>query len=595
MPKGQRALLPLEEETRLRELATTGSETLQQRAKVVLDWHEGLTAAKSAQRLSLTENQVRYLLRLYQQKGLDLFLVDSASAGGARAIQRADSQPAPDIVAEAPDTISLEALCSQYQIDMAHAGHVAVQALALFDATANIHRLPTNLRPLLETAALVHNIGYGVDALNYDERGRDIVLAQPIQGFGDDERRMLACAVAFHRKKVYPDHEPVYTELPPELRQDALALAAILRIASGMDSTHNQITSITDIQVSQEEIVVVVGGPNGHNAADVRANAKQAQIKADLWNQIFTTHVYIYPVIEAAETPAVIPILSPTLNPTMSVTRAGRAFVMHTLDRIDALMKRLQNGDLGMLPALAREASRLTEAILVADAKDFRKETRWFLDSVEESRIAVTMVERAQILSDDPGEPGARAIAQKLPEWQVQAQAAIRAIDARRYAKLAADLRMALTEDIDFAEKALIVFHVGAMLWGQLAALRDVMENGTSVIEALEAARRLQDHLIAFRELLGSEAGQVLDMLAPLEGYLAAIHTIQVILGRLELPKPIKKGRKVITPPADPALETLRATQMEALNTLADSLPATWSAVNNQVFRRVFALAVAAP
>jgi hypothetical protein len=205
------------------------------------------------------------------------------------------------------------------------------------------------------------------------------------------------------------------------------------------------------------------------------------------------------------------------------------------------------------------------------------------------------MADRAQLLSEDPGEPGARAVAQRLPEWQVQAQTALRTIDARRYTKLAADLRMALTEDIDFAEKVLIIFHVGAILWGQLASLRDVMENGTSVLEALEAARRLQDHLIAFRDLLGSEAGQVLDMLAPLEGYLAAIHTIQVILDKLELPKPIKKGRKVIAPPAYPALETLRATQMEALNTLADSLPATWSAVNNLVFRRVFALAVAAP
>jgi hypothetical protein len=64
---------------------------------------------------------------------------------------------------------------------------------------------------------------------------------------------------------------------------------------------------------------------------------------------------------------------------------------------------------------------------------------------------------------------------------------------------------------------------------------------------------------------------------------------------RLEPPRPVKRGRKVIQPPVDAAVEALRMTQLEALNTLADGLPATWSAVNNAVFRRAFALAVAAP
>jgi hypothetical protein len=104
----------------------------------------------------------------------------------------------------------------------------------------------------------------------------------------------------------------------------------------------------------------------------------------------------------------------------------------------------------------------------------------------------------------------------------------------------------------------------------------------------------LQDHLIAFRDLLGPEVGQVLDMLSPLEGYLSAIRTAQAIITRLE-PEPIKKGRKKVTPPLDPAVAVFRDTQNDALNTLADNLPSAWSAVNSVIFRRAFALAVAAP
>jgi hypothetical protein len=290
----------------------------------------------------------------------------------------------------------------------------------------------------------------------------------------------------------------------------------------------------------------------------------------------------------------VMPDLSPGLNAAMSVIRAGRTFALHSLDRLDALMKHVQSGDMGLLPSLAREASRLNEAIVLADAKDFRRETRWLLDAAEEARLAIVLVERAALFADDPDEPQAAAIAARIPEWRSQVQVSVRALDARRYAKMAADLRMALSDDVDPNETSLIAFHVGSILWEQLAALRDVMENSTSVLEALEAARRLQDHLIAFRDLLGREVSQVLDMLSPFEGYLSAIRTTQAILMRLEA-QTAKKSRKTETPPMEPAIDALHTTQREALDTLADGLPATWSAVNNSVFRRAFGLAVAVP
>ncbi len=583
MAKGQRALLPPEEENHLRELATTGPETLQRRAQVVLDWHEGLTAAESAKHVHISENQVRYLLRLYRQKGLELFMVeDESPAPTTSETQSAAEQR------DMPGEITLDALCSSYQVDMQHARHVATQALTLFDATMDIHRLPINVRPLLEPAAFVHNIAFVVDAPRHDTHGRDILLERPIRGFTEDERKILACTVAFHRKKVHADREPVFQDLPAELRHDALALSAILRVADGLDASQNQMTSISEVQVKPEEVVVTVEGENS------RENAKQSQTKADLWNQIFVTRIR---VLAAAGLPSpvdVMPELSPALNQTMSITRAGRIFVSHTLERLDLLMRRVQNHDMGLLPSLAREASRLNEAVVLADAKDFRKETRWLVDVVEEARLMVALIERASLLVDDPDEPAAAALAQRIREWEPQALDATKALDRRRYEKLADDLRATLAEDVDPNENALIAFHVGSILWSQLADLRDVMEHGTSVSEALDAARRLQDHLIAFRDLLGREVTQVLDMLAPFEGYLSAIRTTQAIVVRLEQ-KPIKKGRKMVQPPADPAIEALRQTQVEALNTLADGLPATWSAVNNVVFRRAFALAVAAP
>jgi hypothetical protein len=587
MAKGQRPLLPPDDEQHLRDLAASGTEMLQKRAQVILDWHEGLTAGETAKNLKLSENQVRYLLRVYREKGLDLFIVEGEP------VEERPARRARTPVAETPpDTsgeIDLETLCANYQVDMRHARHVGAQALTLFDATMGVHRLPGSVRPLLEAAALVHNIAYVIDAARHDVQGRDILLRQPIRGFTEDERRVLACTIAFHRKKVHTEREPVYAELPSELRHDALSLSAILRVADGLDSSQTQTTTIADVQVKPEEIVVVAEGPSA------RENATQSQAKADLWNRVFTTRIRVVSATDSAPSIDTMPDLSPGLNLSMSVARAGKAFVLHTLDRLDVLTKRVQSGDLGLLPSLVREASRLTEAVVLADARDFRKESHWLLETVDEARLTAALVERASLLVDDSDEPAAPALAERLREWQRHAQEASQGLDIKRYTRLASDLRMALAEDIDLNENALIAFHIAPILWGQLAALRGVMEHGTSVSQALDAARRLQDHLIAFRDLLGREVAQVLDMLAPFEGYLSAIRTTQTIISRLEPPKPVKKGRKMVTPAPDPALEAVRRTQVEALDTLADGLPATWSAVNNVVFRRAFALAVAVP
>ncbi|MFN7210718.1 MAG: hypothetical protein ACK4P1_10055, partial [Aggregatilineales bacterium] len=57
-----------------------------------------------------------------------------------------------------------------------------------------------------------------------------------------------------------------------------------------------------------------------------------------------------------------------------------------------------------------------------------------------------------------------------------------------------------------------------------------------------------------------------------------------------------KRGRKKSAPPpSDAAIEVLRASQQELIEMLADSLSSVWSSVNSPIFRRAFALAIAAP
>lgn len=590
MVKGQRTLLPPEDEDRLKLIAETASPILRQRALAILAWHEGATAAETAKRTELSVNQVQYLWRQYRQKGLDLFMVEEDAPA------RTAAEPPPPV---SDDRIGLEALCQQYQVDMAHARHVGSLAAQIFDATQTVHRLPPNMRPLLEAAALVHNIAYEIDPPNHHLRGRDILLSTPIRGFSEDERRILACTTSFHRKKVNPEAEPVYMALPEDLRRDALALSAILRVADGLDHSQTQSTLIDALHLNADEVEVVVSG--AHAAED----AAQAQKKADLWAKVFPVTVRVRPALpepsqnsDSAPRPLILQQIGVRvgLDQTVSVVRAGRLFASQTLERVEVLLRHLQRGDLHVLPSLAREAFRLTDAIILADAKEHRKEAKWFADTVNEARLLLALAERAAMLAEDAQEQ--LAISERVQTWQAEARAACDAIDAARFKRMADGLRLTLTEDVDPNEKALAIYHVGTLLWEQLTALRTVMEQGTSVDDALAAVRRLQDYLVAFRDLLGAEVSQVLDMLTPLESYLAAIQVAQALITRLErLPAATapKKGRKKNAPPPDPAIEALRTSQQELIEMLADSLSSVWSSVNSPIFRRAFALAIAAP
>ena len=190
--------------------------------------------------------------------------------------------------------ITVSRLCARYKVDMAHARHVAAMSLALFDQLPEVHGLPASRRPLLETAALLHNVAYAANPAEHHTVGRDLILANSIEGFSDEERDMLACMTLFHRKKVRPDKEPVFQALPRAVRKETLALAALLRVGDALDYSQTQTSRIVSAKRIEGGTRVAVGGPHaGEEAA--RANRK-----ADLWSKVFLDSFRAVPAPAAA-------------------------------------------------------------------------------------------------------------------------------------------------------------------------------------------------------------------------------------------------------------------------------------------------------
>jgi exopolyphosphatase/guanosine-5'-triphosphate,3'-diphosphate pyrophosphatase len=121
----------------------------------------------------------------------------------------------------------------------AHARQVATLALALFDGTVALHHLGAADRELLEFAAWLHDIGEHVASGGHHKHGAYLVRNGQLRGFAPDEVELLAAVVRWHRRG-----EPRVSDEFPLLDAAAIqrvrVLAAILRVADGLDRSRNQ-------------------------------------------------------------------------------------------------------------------------------------------------------------------------------------------------------------------------------------------------------------------------------------------------------------------------------------------------------------------
>ena len=179
------------------------------------------------------------------------------------------------------EPISVAELLDHYLVDQVHARHVADLSLMLFDAVAKRYGLNPGQRHLIEVAALLHNVGLRVDPPNHHLVGRDLVLRHRLAELTRREQILVAALVAFHRKKVRPSLEPAYLALGRRAQQETLRLAAILRVADGLDYSHTQQTCLVAAESAEVGLNLLLSGPYAVE------DAAQALAKADLWQRVF--------------------------------------------------------------------------------------------------------------------------------------------------------------------------------------------------------------------------------------------------------------------------------------------------------------------
>jgi exopolyphosphatase/guanosine-5'-triphosphate,3'-diphosphate pyrophosphatase len=160
-----------------------------------------------------------------------------------------DDAGGPDGDPEALRRASVTALGRRFGWDEAHSRQVARLALALFDATASLHRLEPADRELLEHAALLHDIGQHVAAESHHKHTAYLIQNARLDGFDREEVAALAALARYHRRSEPRDtHEP-FASLSPERRERVTRLAGLLRVADGLDYGHTGAVEALEVTI----------------------------------------------------------------------------------------------------------------------------------------------------------------------------------------------------------------------------------------------------------------------------------------------------------------------------------------------------------
>ena len=144
----------------------------------------------------------------------------------------------------------------RFYFDENHANQVARLSLSLFDELADLHKLPAAVRPYLEAAALLHDVGNAVSYQRHHRHTQYLIENADIPGLADRERNLVARIARYHRRSnPEVDHAGMGDLSIAEARL-VRKLSTLLRVADALDRSHHQPIKVIRARQAGTEVVL---------------------------------------------------------------------------------------------------------------------------------------------------------------------------------------------------------------------------------------------------------------------------------------------------------------------------------------------------
>jgi CHAD domain-containing protein len=672
------------EAAHLQRLAEDGpSDRVRRQARLILGWGAGLSVRELREQVGYSQSWSYELIERFQAERMAMFpvespgvdqhpreavpvTIDKAQAGRGVEDSAEDAEREEDSLVVAPtkadqgvstvarlptlsrvegsagkdrgsgssELTGVDEMCERFQVDMAHARYVRERALELFDVTASIHRLGAERRRLLGTMATLHNVGLETDPDRHHISGREIILENPLPELTGLEQRMLAAAVYLHRKQVRRRRleKGIVASLPPGIRQDTLVLAALVRMADGLDYSQGQSTLVERMYVSSAAIQVVVSGPSSE------VDAARAQSKADLWEILYGDTPFFFATpsqtalrvrsmadsdVSTAE--SIVParpselLQSPGIVADEPMSEAGRKVLrFHFLRMLNHEPGTRAGEDIEELHDMRVATRRMRSAFRVFAPYYKARAIRPFVVGLRRTARALGAVrdldvfmQKAQVYLEGLPEERAGELDILLVAWRnqrVQArEAMLEVLDGAKYRDFCEAFQLFLEtpgagarHSESIPPRPSLVRHVAPQLiyarWAGVQAFGPLLDGAPiSVLHALRIeCKRLRYTLEFFREVLGPEARDVVSEVVELQDHLGDLNDADVANALLSdfLFDPGSKGtdKRLIAP----GVVAYLAVKQRELQRLIETFPQAWGRFTRAEVRQLLASAVSA-
>ena len=184
------------------------------------------------------------------------------------------------------------ALMQALEEEPPHVQHVAVLAVHLFDELEDLHGLSDHDRLLLEAAACLHDIGWSAspDGRGHHRESARIIREHGWQNFSRESVELIAQVARYHRKNPPDLEHEEFAALSPAERLRVQQLAALLRIADGLDRSHQQHIRHFSAEILPGRIVIHLSSEHP-SSREIAAATR----KADLAQAVFQRELLFVP------------------------------------------------------------------------------------------------------------------------------------------------------------------------------------------------------------------------------------------------------------------------------------------------------------
>ncbi|MEO6696229.1 MAG: Ppx/GppA phosphatase family protein [Ignavibacteria bacterium] len=140
--------------------------------------------------------------------------------------------------------------------DKKHAFHVMKLSNKIFDFMKLKFQLNDNDREYLESASLLHDIGYYISHTDHHKHSYYLIRHSEMLGFNDKEIEIVANIARYHRKSLPKLKHENFNKLDSLSQELVKKLSGILRIADALDRSHRSIVNDLDISIAEKTLEI---------------------------------------------------------------------------------------------------------------------------------------------------------------------------------------------------------------------------------------------------------------------------------------------------------------------------------------------------